>query len=252
MTNHVQINQQGPVVKIHLNRPEKKNALTVEMYTAIADAIETANADTSVRAVFFSGEGESFCAGNDLQDFMARPPTGPDSPVLRFLKTLRESDVALIAAVQGKAVGVGATMLLHTDHVVLTPDAELHFNFIKMALVPEAASSMLLPQYVGRQRAAEILMTGHPVLADEALATGLAAHVVSPKDAMPTALAFADKISTLAPAALRETKQLMQRPPEDLAARMHAENLMFMQRLGSPEFAEAVTAFMQKRPPNFG
>ncbi|WP_208353917.1 enoyl-CoA hydratase-related protein [Pseudaestuariivita rosea] len=251
MTDHLEVTENAGAVEICIKRPEKKNALTVEMYTGLFDAIEAANTDQSTRCVIIHSDGDDFCAGNDLMDFMARPPTGPDSPVLRFLTNLRSCDVPLIAAVQGKAVGVGATMLLHTDHVVLAENAELHFNFIKMALVPEAASSLLLPAYVGRQRAAEALMTGTPILADEALQSGLAAKVLSADAILPAARDFAARLGALPPAALRETKRLMQRAPESLADRMTAENLVFMKSLQSPEFAESVKAFMEKRKPNY-
>ena len=233
-----------------LDRPFKKNALTGEMYAALAEAIEQAGADDSVRAVLVSADGSAFSAGNDLQDFMAGAP-GQDSPVVRFLQALASTDVPLVAAVQGPAVGVGATMLLHFDHVVAADDVVLQFPFVSMALVPEAGSSLLLPRVVGYLRAAEIMFTGENVAAERALELGLVSRVVPVGDELDAARKFVERLAKQPPAAVRLTKRLLRDDTAGLGDRMTAEFGLFVQRLQSPEFVEAVTAFMQKREPNF-
>ena len=150
------------VVEIRLNRPDKKNAVTSAMYAAIAAAIEQAGSDKAIRAILFSGAGDAFCAGNDLNDFLSKPMTA-ESPVLRFLAAIAATPVVMIAAVQGACVGIGATLLLHCDHVVAAATTTLQYNFVKIALVPEAASSLLLPRAVGRLKAAELMLLGEPV-----------------------------------------------------------------------------------------
>lgn len=238
-------------VEIRLRRADKRNALTLEMYTTMVAAMERAEADDSVRAVIFSGEGAAFTAGNDLVDFIQNPPTGPDSPVVRFLAALRDAKKVLIAAIHGKTVGVGATMLLHCDYVAAAADTALVFPFVNLALVPEAGSSLLLPQMLGHLRAAEILLTGEPVMAARAYELGLVSKVVAPGEELDAARAFADKLVPLAPQALVQSKELMKLSSTDVATRMEEEISVFSQRLKSPEFAEAVRAFMEKRPPDF-
>lgn len=251
MTAHVDIATRGTTLEITLNRPDKKNAITTAMYAAMADAMTAADRDTAVRAILFAGNGAAFSSGNDLQDFLTAPMDDA-SPVLRFLGALAATNKVMIAAVQGPCVGIGATLLLHCDHVVAAESAALQFNFIKMALVPEAASSLLLPRAVGRLKAAEILMTGDPVLAAEAHALGLVSRVVPEGEQLAAARAFADRLAKLAPVALSLTRQLLHSETSGVAPRMAEENAIFRDRLRSPEFKEAVAAFMQKRPAVFG
>lgn len=250
MTGSVDIVTNDRVLEIHLNRPDKKNAVTGEMYAAMADAITTANPDPEVRAILFAGRGETFCAGNDLNDFLSNPVTA-DSPVLRFLHAIATCETVMIAAIQGPCVGIGATLLLHCDYVVATQTATLQFNFVKMALVPEAASSLLLPRAVGRLKAAELMLLGEPLGAFEAHALGLISDVVEDGDPLAKARAFAARLSALPPDAVRATRKLLRSETEGVVSRMSEENAIFAQRLRSPEFKEAVAAFLQKRRPNF-
>lgn len=251
MTDHVDIAVRDRVLEICLKRPDKKNAITLPMYAAMSAAIEAAGADKSLRAILFCGEGETFCAGNDLSDFLSQPLSA-DSPVLRFLAAISTTPLVMIAAVQGACVGIGATLLLHCDYVAAAPTAALQFNFVRIALVPEAASSLLLPRAVGRLKAAELMLTGEPVEAYEAQALGLVSTVAENGDALAAARAFAARLGALAPEAVRLTRRLLRSETEGVSARMAEENSVFMRQLGSPEFKEAVAAFMQKRKPNFG
>ena len=251
MTDQIEIGVRDKVLEIRLKRPDKRNAITLPMYAAMAAAIEAAGEDKGVRAVLFSGEGETFCAGNDLSDFLSQPLSA-DSPALRFLVAISNTPLTMIAAVQGSCVGIGATLLLHCDYVTAAPSTSLQFNFVKIALVPEAASSLLLPRAVGRLKAAELMLTGEPVEAYEAQALGLVSHVAEDGDPLLAARLFAGRLATLAPEAVRLTRRLLRSETEGVAARMAEENAIFMRQLGSPEFKEAVAASMQKRKPNFG
>ena len=250
MAEHVEIATRGPVLEIHLNRPDKKNAITSAMYATIADAMTAARDNPAIRAILFAGHGPAFCSGNDLQDFLANP-LDQDSPVLRFLACLADTPKVMIAAVQGHCVGIGATLLLHCDHVVADPTANLQFSFVKMALVPEAGSSLLLPRAVGRLKAAELLLLGDPVPASEALALGLVSRVVAEGTQLEGARAFAARLEGLPPQALSATRTLLKADSQTVSARMRDENDVFQQRLASGEFREAVSAFLQKRPANF-
>ena len=178
MSEHVVLRRHGAVAEIRLNRPEKRNALTRAMYAAMAEALAAAEADAGVRCHLISGEGASFTAGNDLADFMTAPSLDPDTPVMRFLAALSGAAKPVVAAVQGHAVGIGTTMLLHCDLVVLAEDAVLRMPFVELGLVPEAAASLILPRLLGHPRAAELLMLAEPLPAARALAWGLANRVV--------------------------------------------------------------------------
>jgi enoyl-CoA hydratase/carnithine racemase len=223
-------------LEIRLNRPAKKNALTSAMYGRMADALERAEADGSPPVVVFRSEGDCFCAGNDISDFLRRPAGVEAEQVGRFLEALARSSRLLVAAVQGQAIGVGATMLLHFDHIAAGEDTILSFPFVRLGLVPEAASSLLLPLAVGRLRATEILITGRPVRADEALSLGLLSRVVPSGQQLPAAREFADRLATLPPDALLATKRLLRRPMMTVQERMAEESGEFRQRLMSEEF----------------
>ena len=250
MTDLVTVARHDTTVEIELNRPDKKNALTSDMYAAMADAVEQAEADVSVRSVLISGAGSAFSAGNDLQDFLAGA-MDDEPPVLRFLRALSSASVPLVAAVQGPAVGIGATMLLHCEHVVAAHDAVLQFPFVNMALVPEAGSSLLLPRVTGYLQAAQILLTGEKLDAERALGLGLVSRVVPVGEQVRAAREFTDGVAGQPPAAVRLTKRLLRDDTTGLDARIGTELVLFKERLQSPEFVEAVTAFMQKRAPNF-
>jgi enoyl-CoA hydratase/carnithine racemase len=250
MTDLVNVARDGNTVRIELNRPEKKNAITSDMYAAMADAVEQAEADTSVRSVLISGAGSAFSSGNDLQDFLAGSMDG-EPPVLRFLQAIASASVPLVAAVQGPAVGIGATMLLHCEHVVAAEDAVLQFPFVSMALVPEAGSSLLLPRVTGYLRAAQILLTGEKLDAMRSLELGLVSRVVPVGEQVGAAREFTDGLSGQPPTSVRMTKKLLRDDTAGLRGRIATEIELFTERLRSPEFVEAVTAFMQKREPNF-
>jgi enoyl-CoA hydratase/carnithine racemase len=251
MTEPVLQRRHGAVAEIRLNRPEKRNALTRAMYAAMADALAAAEADAGVRCHLISGEGASFSAGNDLADFMTAPSLDPDTPVMRFLAALSGAAKPVVAAVQGHAVGIGTTMLLHCDLVVLAEDAVLRMPFVELGLVPEAAASLILPRLLGHPRAAELLMLAEPLPAARALAWGLANRVVPVAELHAQALALAQALAAKAPGALRITKALMKDDTPGIAARLPMEGQHFAQLLASPELKEAVAAFFEKRTPDF-
>lgn len=246
MSEHVRVSRTEHGVEILLDRPDKKNALTGAMYTALADTIEQAEDDAEIRTVLLAGAGANFTAGNDLQDFLTNPP-GDDSPVGRFLAAIASTSVPVVAAVHGPAVGVGATMLLHCDHVVAAEDAVLQFPFVGMALVPEAGSTLLLPRAVGRLRAAEILLTGEPLDAAQALELGLVSRVVPAGEHLDAARAFAARVAAQPAEAVRLTKRLLADDSPGVQPRIAREGTLFLQRLQSPEFVAAVQAFLASR-----
>lgn len=239
----------GHVLRVALDRPAKRNAITQAMYAGLADALARADTDPDVRVVLLEGRGGAFTAGNDLDDFDSDGDGEP--PVRRFLAALGSVTVPLVAAVEGVAIGVGTTMLLHCDLVYAAEGTRFRLPFVDLGLVPEAASSQLLPQLIGHRRAAELLYTGRFFTAGEALAYGLVNAVV-PADALAaTATDAARVLTTKAPTALRRTKALLRTPPTSLAERMALEGRIFAEQLRTPEFAEAVTAFHEGRAPRF-
>jgi enoyl-CoA hydratase/carnithine racemase len=240
------------VATIEIARPEKKNALTREMYQAMADALGAAQADTAVRAILITGQPGIFTSGNDLEDFMQRPPQGEDSPVARFMQALAFCDKPVVAAVTGGAVGIGTTMLLHCDFVYVSDEARLAMPFVSLGLVPEYASSLLVPQLMGHVKAAEKLLLGDPFTGAEAVDMGLANAVLPASEVVNHARRVAERFNGLPPGAVRETKQLMRAPQrERMGPVMAAEMALFSQRLRSPEAQEAFQAFFQKRKPDF-
>ena len=250
MTDHVAVTKSGGILTLVMNRPDKKNALTDAMYGALADEIEAARADSGVRVIVLRGEGDMFTAGNDVAEFAAtRPGEGPRN-VSRFIRAIAEVEKPLIAAVQGRAVGVGTTMLLHCDYVILAEDAKLTTPFVSLGLVPEAASSILLPARIGHLRAFAMLALGEAVEAREALSLGLATAVVPAAELTSAVEAAAARITRLPAGAVQATKRLM-RSVETVTAHMAVEGEEFVQRLQSPEAKEAFMAFAQRRAPDF-
>ena len=236
----------GQVLIIRLNRPEKMNAITRKMYAGLAQNLNQAAEDDSIRCVVITSEGVHFTAGNDIGDFMSNPPTESDSDVAKFLGSLLEFPKPLLAAVKGNAVGVGTTMLLHCDVVVAAPDAKFSMPFTSLGLVPEAGSSKLFPELVGYQRAAKIFMTGESFGAQAALEMGLIASIDS--DAEQAALAIAQQIAEQPPKAIMNTKALMKAGSHDaVAAVMRAEFQLFALALQSEEAADAFMKFMAKK-----
>ena len=252
MTEHIKSELSGGVLTLTLRRPEKKNALTGAMYDALSDALEKAEADTSVRVILFQGDGDSFTAGNDLADFasQSRGDSSEDSPAHRFIANLGKAQKPLVAAVQGNAVGVGTTMLLHCDLVYLAENARLTTPFVNLALVPEAASSWLLPLRIGHTRAYAMFALGEPMEAATAVACGLANAVVPVADLRKKALDAAIALTRRPAGSLNSTKQLM-RDHDRIAAKMAEEGKLFKARLKTAEAREAFNAFAERRPPDF-
>ncbi len=235
-----------------ISRPERRNALNREMYAALAAGVQAAREDDAIHALLITGEGRQFTAGNDLAEFVGVPSTDPDRPVVRFMRALAEFDKPVLAAVEGHAVGIGTTLLLHCDFVYLAESARLSMPFVALGLVPEFAASFLVPGRVGHLRAAELLMLAEPLAAPRALEWGLATAVVPPGQALAVARATAARLGALPLGGLRETKRLMkQAQASTVDAVMQAELEVFGARLGGPEVREAVAAFREKRAPNF-
>ena len=240
------------VACIEIARPEKKNALTQAMYQAMADAIAAASADSAVRALLITGQPGVFTAGNDLEDFMQPPPLDADSPVGRFMQALLACDKPVVAAVNGAAIGIGATMLLHCDLVYVSDQARLVLPFVGLGLVPEFGSSLLLPQRMGHAKAAEKLLLGEPITGAEAVALGMATAVLPASDVLTHARRMAERFNALPPGAVRDTKRLMRAGSSaGIARAVQAESAIFAERLRSPEAKEALQAFFEKRKPDF-
>ena len=255
MSSNLLVSTAAGVLEIRFNRPDKKNAFTIPMYEGIVAALRQAEADPAVRVILLSGEGAAFSAGNDLQDFMNNPPdlgAGPEpGPVMQFMRALSGTRKVVVAAVQGPAVGVGATLLLHCDLVLAADDARLSLPFINLGLVPEFGSTKLLPQRLGHIQAAELALLGEPFDAATAQRLGLVNRVVPAAGLHQAAQALAAKLAAKAPEALLLTKQLLKSGGDTLAQRIDEEAGHFARRLHSAEFREAATAFFEKRPPDF-
>jgi enoyl-CoA hydratase/carnithine racemase len=253
VTDHVLVERSEKLLVLTLNRPDKKNALTRAMYKTLATEISNADDDPDVRCILIMANGDMFTAGNDLADFAAignaaaAPKPEDGNP---FLPALAKSRTPIVAAVNGRAVGVGVTMLLHCDMVYLAEDAFLITPFVNLAVVPEAASSLLMPLRIGHARAFEMFVLGEPVNAQKAVAWGIANHAVPPSELHRTARATAMAIASRAPAAVSATKSLM-RDAASLLEQMSDENGVFTRQLKSPEFKEAFAAFSERRPPDF-
>jgi len=242
----------GAVLAIEFNRPQKKNAFTSDMYLALAAALREGERDDSVRAIIFHGQPTVFTSGNDLEDFMKRPPQGTDSPVFRFLEAATEAAKPLIAAVNGPAVGIGTTLLLHCDLVYAGDDARFRLPFASLGLVPEFASSYLLPLVAGYQRAAELLLLGEAFDAQKAHAAGFVTAVVPAAQALDTAREAARKVAALPVKSVRLTKALL-KDAHRAAVRnqLQVEGEHFREMLGEPAAREALAAFLEKRAPDF-
>jgi enoyl-CoA hydratase/carnithine racemase len=240
------------VMTITLNRLERKNSITSAMYGAMADALATAAQDATVRVVVLQGHETVFCAGNDIGDFLNKPPAGADSPVFRFLHGISTFPKPVLAAVCGPAVGIGTTMLLHCDLVYAGDNAAFSMPFVNLGLCPEAASSLLVPQMLGYHRAAEALLLGEPFMAEAALEVGLVNRVLPPTEANGYAQAQARKLAAKPLSSLVETKRLMKKGQQQaVAQQMQEEGASFGRMLREPAAREAFTAFMEKRHPDF-
>jgi enoyl-CoA hydratase/carnithine racemase len=252
MTGHVKTDIAGGIMTLTLARPDKKNALTDAMYSAMSDGLARAERDSTVRVVLFQGEGDSFTAGNDIADFSAKA-SGRDtseSQAHHFISTLSKATRPIVAAVQGNAVGVGTTMLLHCDLVFLADTARLITPFVNLALVPEAASSWLLPARIGHVRAYAMFALGEPLDAATALACGLANAVVPGHELRAKAREAAEALTKRPVGSLNHTKALM-RDMDKIAAQISREGALFRERLLTGEAREAFAAFAERRKPDF-
>jgi enoyl-CoA hydratase/carnithine racemase len=246
------VHTEAAVMTITLNRAEKKNSLTAAMYATLADALDSASQDAAVRVVVIQGHELIFSAGNDINDFLSVPPDTSDAPVFRFLRLLSTFAKPLVAAVCGPAVGIGTTLLLHCDLVYAGDNAAFSLPFVNLGLCPEAASSLLLPQLMGHQRAAEALLLGEPFSAETALEVGLINRIVPPAEANALAQMQAQKLAAKPLSSLLETKRLMKLGNAPvIAGRMAEEISSFGRMLREPAAREAFTAFVEKRRPNF-
>jgi enoyl-CoA hydratase/carnithine racemase len=250
MTEHLKIKVEAGVMEITWNRPEKKNALTNDMYRGASEALEKCSADPSIRVALITSEGDAFTAGNDLSVFAAAAGGGEEPQGGRFITTIAKFDKPLVAGVQGFAVGVGTTMLLHCDLVYVALDAKLSTPFVNLALVPEAASSLLLSARIGHARAFEMFALGEALTGQQAYDLRVANAVVPAGEVIAAAREGARKVAEKPLGALMATKKLMRNTPAMLAA-IQAESEVFGQRLRTAEAAEAFTAFREKRKPVF-
>jgi enoyl-CoA hydratase/carnithine racemase len=248
----VLISKENCILTITFNRPDKKNAITAAMYQTMADALKDAECDAEVRAIIFTGKAEIFTAGNDLDDFLKNPPQSTKSPVYQFIQNLSHATKPVVAAVSGPAVGIGTTLLLHCDFVYAADNARFSMPFAKLGLCPEFASSLLLPQIVGYQRAAEKLMLGEAFSAQEACAMGFVNKILPPAEVLAFAQAQAAKLVALPTSSLRATKRLMKgKQIAAVEAKIKEESVLFSEMLLSKEAKEAFTAFFEKRKPDF-
>ena len=240
------------ILRVALNRPTKTNAMTSSMYVTLAKVFTDAANDERTRVVLWRGAGDSFCAGNDIEDFLKNPPGSGDSPQARLMNALVDFDKPIVAAVQGAAIGGGTTMLTHCDFVYAAESAKFQMPFINLAVVPEFGSSCSVPARIGHLRAAELILLGAPFDAKRAAELGLVTQVLSDKDVLARATETAGKLAAKPAAALQASKRLMKKPFIDqIKAAMKAENEEFSAQVRSDDAKEAFTAFLEKRKPDF-
>lgn len=249
MSAHVHVTDEGGVRIIRIDRPDKKNALTAGMYDAMAAALTSAKLAPGVHCIMIAGTPGAFCAGNDLEEFRhaAESGEGLGDPVLRFLYAIASCEKPLVAAVNGLAIGVGTTMLLHCDYVVASHEARFATPFVNLGLVPEAASSLLAPRLMGPRRAFALLVMGEPLDATGAIASGLINAIADSADVEQRALEAAQKIVKLPPEAVLSSRRLMRGSPDEIVARIDTEADFFRERLQSPEAQAAFEAFFARK-----
>jgi len=246
MSEHVAITVQGALQTIRLNRPEKKNALTGAMYATLGDALKTARASNDIAATLVLGHPGIFCAGNDMADFLAASEGGGMLAAYALIEALADQDKPLIAAVDGPAIGIGTTLMLHCDLVFASERATFHTPFTDLGLLPEAGSSLLGPRTMGHARAFELLVAGVPFSAERAKDAGLVNHIVPSEDVESATRAAAEALAKKPREAVRIAKRLLRGDPEPLKARMQEEGALFLERVRSDEAREAFLAFLQK------
>jgi enoyl-CoA hydratase/carnithine racemase len=242
----------GSILRVQFNRPTKRNAMTSAMYLALAGIFNEAANDDNTRVVLWHGAGDSFCAGNDIEDFLKNPPGPGESPQAGLMKALLNFDKPLVVAVHGAAIGGGTTMLLHCDFVYAGESAKFQMPFINLAVVPEFGSSSIVPARIGHLRAAELILLGSPFDARRAAELGLVSQVVPDQELLAVATAAAKKLAAKPAGALQAGKRLMKQPfREQIKAAMKAENEEFSAQVRSEDAKEAFTAFLEKRKPDF-
>jgi enoyl-CoA hydratase/carnithine racemase len=240
------------VARIEIARPEKKNAITAAMYQAMADAIAAAHDDGAVRAILIHGQKDIYTAGNDLEDFMKNPPAGMEAPVFQFMQALGYSEKPVVAAVNGAAVGIGTTMLMHCDLVYCADNAMFSMPFVSLGLCSEFASSLLVPMNAGYHKAVEKLLLADPISAEEALEMQIVNRILPPNEVLDYAVRQAERFNKLPPASVRETKRLMKASWKSITEKIILDEARsFGAMLRQPEAKEAFTAFYERRAPDF-
>jgi len=254
-SDHILVNRAAGVLTLTMNRPEKKNALTQDMYAALADNVVAAQSDPDIRVILLTGTGDSFTAGNDMGDFASagNGPRGENElpPVGRYLQAILKSEKPIIAAVNGLAIGVGVTMLLHCDLVYASPNATFKTPFVDLGLVPEAGSSLLLPKLIGTQKANDMFLLGTKVSAEDAEKMGLVCSIFTEDTLLEEVATRAKALAAKAPNAVLLTKSLVRQDRGDVAQQMADESVHFSAQLKTAEFAEAASAFAERRAPDF-
>jgi enoyl-CoA hydratase/carnithine racemase len=251
MSGHISRQLDGGILSVTIDRIDKKNSLTQTMYAGLVDALQLAATDPAVKVIHLTGAGDVFTAGNDIADFADSSAMGDDPPVNQFLRALPRVEVPIVVAVNGLAIGVGVTLLLHCDFVYASDKAIFSTPFVDLALVPEAGSSLLMPRQMGYLHAARMLLLGEKLDATQALAAGLVSEVVAHGSLQEKTMAVAQALAAKPPTALRAAKRLLRLGDEPLAQRMDLEMDMFAAALRSPEAAEAMAAFFERRPADF-
>ncbi len=248
----IRTERKDAVFEIVIDRPTKKNALTAWMYAAMAEQLREADGDPAVRVILIRGTRDTFCAGNDIEDFIKEPPDAEEHPVFRFMHELSHATKPVVAAVAGNAIGIGTTMLLHCDLVYVADNARFSTPFTALGLCPENASSYLLPLVAGYQRAAELLLLGEPFGPDKALQCGFVTQVVPQPEVVAAARAAAAKLAALPAKSVRITKALIKRPHlARIEEHIRAEADAFRPMLGEAAAREAFAAFKERRKPDF-
>ena len=247
--DHVQVTDEGPIRTVRMNRPDKKNALTFAMYDALAAAIEDAQENPAIRCILLAGSPTDFCAGNDIGNFAQTSSSDEEKPrpSRRFMHALARNEKPLVAAVQGNAVGIGTTMLLHCDHVVASSEARIAAPFVRLGILPEAGSTLIAPRLMGHARAFSLLVTGRPMTADDARAAGFVNTVVPPAQVETEAMKAAQEIAALPADGVLTARRLLSGSRDELIARIDEEAALLRARLSSPEARAAFDAFLNRK-----
>ena len=252
MSQYIDTLVEERILKIKINRADKKNALDLSMYQSLANAIKRADSDNNIRVTMITGVEDSFCSGNDIQDFLKNPPKDDSSPVLQFVRAMISAEKPIVAAVNGIAIGIGVTMLLHCDLVYASEDARFQMPFVNIGLCPEAGSTCILPLLMGHRKASEMLLLGDMFDVDTAIDVGIVNGKVLASELASVSLQAASRIAAQPPHATRATKGLLRAAlQEQILSASQRENKNFMPMLDGEEAKEALTAFMEKRPADF-